>query len=145
MPHIVIQGQAWLWGPAPSSLLLSVPLLLLGTLREESGVIPWLPWRLVWRHRKGVLLFDWALEWVALSFIRGSSRPRNWIHVSHVSCIHRRVLYQERHLGRPWLRKVTIKYALLEREGEKEKGEGGGGRGRKKKLLINQSPSPKEI
>ena len=38
------------------------------------------------------------LEWVAISFSRGSSRPRDPAH-SHVSCIGRRVLYHERHLG----------------------------------------------
>ena len=30
------------------------------------------------------------LEWVAISFSRGSSRPRNW---THVSCIGRQILY----------------------------------------------------
>ena len=30
------------------------------------------------------------LEWVAVSFSRGSSRPINWIHIAYVSCIGRR-------------------------------------------------------
>ena len=33
------------------------------------------------------------LEWVAISFSRGSSRPRDRIFISCVSCIGRRVLY----------------------------------------------------
>ena len=32
---------------------------------------------------------------------RGSSLPRDWTHISYVSCIGRRVLYHQRHLGRP--------------------------------------------
>ena len=32
------------------------------------------------------------LEWVAISSSRGSSWPRGWTHISHVSCIGRRVL-----------------------------------------------------
>ena len=33
------------------------------------------------------------LEWVTMPTSRGSSRPRDWTHVSYVSCISRRVLY----------------------------------------------------
>ena len=33
------------------------------------------------------------LKWVAISFSRGSSRPRDWTHVSCVSCIARWILY----------------------------------------------------
>ena len=33
------------------------------------------------------------LEWVAISYSRGSSWPRDWIHVSCVFCIVRRILY----------------------------------------------------
>ena len=38
------------------------------------------------------------LEWVAMLSSRGSSRPRNWTRVSHVSCISRQVLYHQHHL-----------------------------------------------
>ena len=34
------------------------------------------------------------LEWVAMPSSRGSSQPRDWTHVSHVSCIGRWILYQ---------------------------------------------------
>ena len=34
-----------------------------------------------------------VLEWVAMPFSDGSPRPRDWIHVSCVSCTGRRVLY----------------------------------------------------
>ena len=33
------------------------------------------------------------LEWVAISSSKGSSWPRDWTHVSYVSCIGKRVLY----------------------------------------------------
>ena len=38
------------------------------------------------------------LEWVAISYSRGSSWPRDWTHVSGVSCIGRWTLYQLCHL-----------------------------------------------
>ena len=41
------------------------------------------------------------LEWVAIPSSRGSSLPRDWTHVSYVSCIGRRVLYHWHHLGSP--------------------------------------------
>ena len=46
----------------------------------------------------------WAriLEWVAMSSSRGSSRPRDWTHILCVSCIVRRVIYRQHHLGSPW-------------------------------------------
>ena len=39
------------------------------------------------------------LEWVAVPSSEGSSQPRNQNHVSCVSCIGRRVLNDQRHLG----------------------------------------------
>ena len=41
------------------------------------------------------------LEQVAISFSRGSSRPRDRTYISYVSCIGRRVLYHQRHPGSP--------------------------------------------
>ena len=38
------------------------------------------------------------LEWIAMTFFRGSSRPRDQTCISYVSCIGRQVLY---HLGSP--------------------------------------------
>ena len=40
------------------------------------------------------------LEWVAMPSSRGSSWPRDWTCFSYVSCMDRRVLYHQRHLGR---------------------------------------------
>ena len=40
------------------------------------------------------------LEWVAISFSRGSSWPRDWTHISCVSCTGRLIL-TTRHLGSP--------------------------------------------
>ena len=33
------------------------------------------------------------LEWVAISYSRGSTRPRDWTHISCVFCIGRQILY----------------------------------------------------
>ena len=33
------------------------------------------------------------LDWVAISYSRGSSQPRDWPHVSFVSCTDRQILY----------------------------------------------------
>ena len=35
----------------------------------------------------------WILEWDAISLSRDSSRPRDWTHISCVSCIGRQILY----------------------------------------------------
>ena len=35
------------------------------------------------------------LEQVAISSSRGSSQPRNWTHVSYISCIGRQILYHQ--------------------------------------------------
>ena len=43
------------------------------------------------------------LEWVAISFSRGSSWPRDRTCISYVSFIGRRVLYHQHHLGSPLL------------------------------------------
>ena len=39
------------------------------------------------------ILYARILEWVAMPSSRGSSQPRDWTHVSYVSCIGRHVLY----------------------------------------------------
>ena len=41
------------------------------------------------------------LEWVAIPFSRGSSRPGDRTHFSCISCIGKQILYHYRHLGRP--------------------------------------------
>ena len=40
-----------------------------------------------------------VLEWIAISFSRGSSQPRDQTRTSYISCIGWRVLYHWRHLG----------------------------------------------
>ena len=48
------------------------------------------------------------LEWVAMPSSRDSSQSRDQTHVSYISCIGRRVLYHQRHLG--WtLTKLKVK------------------------------------
>ena len=43
------------------------------------------------------------LEWVAVSFSRGSSQPRDGTHISGGSCIGKWILDHLRHLGSPEL------------------------------------------
>ena len=38
------------------------------------------------------------LEWVAISFSRLSFPPRDWTHVSYISCTGRQILYHQHHL-----------------------------------------------
>ena len=42
-----------------------------------------------------------TLEWIAISYSRGSFQPRDWTLVSSISCTGRQILYQLRHLGSP--------------------------------------------
>ena len=57
-----------------------------------------------------------TLEWVAISFFRGSFRPRDGTRVSCVFCIGRRVLYQLSHQGSPkymiYTKNMIWKYVL---------------------------------
>ena len=46
-------------------------------------------------------IFQAIQEWVAISFSRGSSQPRDWTRISYVSCIGRWVLYRWCRLGSP--------------------------------------------
>ena len=61
------------------------------------------------------------LEQAAISFTRGSSRPRDWTRISCVSCIGRKVLYQLSHQGSLYtccekhLSVGNIFFAILER------------------------------
>ena len=48
------------------------------------------------------------LESVAMPSSRGSSQPRDGVHVSYISCISRQVLYHQHHLGSPF-----PKYCLI--------------------------------
>ena len=48
------------------------------------------------------------LEWISISYSRGSSWPRDQMHISWVSCSCRRILYQLHHLGSPLCANVCI-------------------------------------
>ena len=41
------------------------------------------------------------LEWIAIPFSKGSFQPRDWMHVSYVSCVGRWILYHLSHQGSP--------------------------------------------
>ena len=55
------------------------------------------------------------LEWVVISFSRGSSQPRDQTRISYASCIGRCVLYYQHYLGNCDYSKndVEIKFSLL--------------------------------
>ena len=46
------------------------------------------------------ILHTRIMEWVVIQFSRGSSQPRDWTHVSCISCIGRDIYYWH-HLGSP--------------------------------------------
>ena len=48
-------------------------------------------------------------EWVAMPTSRGSSQPRDWFHISYVSCIERWVLYHLPHLGSQYVQDSSAK------------------------------------
>ena len=60
------------------------------------------------------------LEWIAISYSREYSWPKNWTHLSYISCIGRRVLYHLCHLGSPvnhylyskWFLAVVFKLSM---------------------------------
>ena len=56
-------------------------------------------------------IFQAILAWVAISFSRGSSWPRNWTRVSCVSCIDRWILYPLSHQGSSLINILYIKNA----------------------------------
>ena len=43
------------------------------------------------------------MEWIAISFSRGSSQPRDQTQVFYVSCAGRQVVYHQCHLGSPYI------------------------------------------
>ena len=53
------------------------------------------------------------LECVAICYSRGSSQPRDWTHISCVSCMGRQILYHWCHLGSPWHEMNLIRYFPL--------------------------------
>ena len=62
------------------------------------------------------------LQWVAMRYLRGSSRPRNQIHISSVSCTGKWILYHFA-TGKPWgqkeaglMRKTLETVRMLEQE-----------------------------
>ena len=62
-----------------------------------------------------------VLDQVAISYARGSSRPRDGTCVSYVSCIGRLVLYHQWHLGSPQERNGSLKEMwsfLVRKEGK---------------------------
>ena len=52
------------------------------------------------------------LEWVAMPFSRGSSPPRDWTSIFHVSCIGRQ-LFTLAPLGKPILDNMMLNFSLL--------------------------------
>ena len=53
------------------------------------------------------ILYARILVWVAMPSSKGSSWPRDWIHISYASSSGRQVLYHWHHLGRPLWKSVS--------------------------------------
>ena len=58
----------------------------------QLSVTPWTVWSLPGSSVHGILQ-AWILEWVAISFSRGSSQPRDQTSISYITCIRWQVLY----------------------------------------------------
>ena len=99
-PHGFLEYLHWFWGFTGGAQLPGCPESPAGCLHACS--CPTLLWPLDCSPTR--LLYPWDFpgkngkEWVAISFSRGSPHPRDWTHVTYVSCIDRWVLY---HWG-PW-------------------------------------------
>ena len=66
------------------------------------------PWTVT---RQAPLSMGFLLEWVAISFSRGSSQPRDW---TQVLCIGRRILFTTKPLGEPIkVYNIIIRYCIL--------------------------------
>ena len=80
------------------------------------------------------------LEWVAFTFFRGSSQPRDWSQVSHIAgrrfnlCIPREALKYKNP-------SANIKDFKGGKEARKEEEGGGGGRGGAKGVALQTSPA----
>ena len=73
------------------------------------------------------ILWVRILEWIAISYSRGSSQPKDWTHVSCVSCIGRQILYY-----------CTTWEALLKWEMPKAGNSAGTRNGRKQEFYFGQ-------
>ena len=122
-PHINFEVSAggagtWLWWPGRTALLSPTGHLLIRPfLRDEERELIQLRACVLVTHSCSTLcdpvdcsppgssvhgiLQARIPEWVAMPSSRGSSQPRDWTYVSHVSCIGRRALYRQCHLGSP--------------------------------------------
>ena len=58
----------------------------------QLSVTPWTVWSLPGSSVHGILQ-AWILEWVAISFSRGSSQPKDQTSISYIICISWQVLY----------------------------------------------------
>ena len=84
----------------------TTPVFLPGKSYGQRSLVGYSPWgrkQLDMRNPPGSsvcgIFQARILEWVAISFSRGSSQPRDQTHISYGSCTGRQVLYQWCHLG----------------------------------------------
>ena len=77
--------------PRPAESILLSPFSLVGLCATPFAAAPG-------SSVRGILQAG-ILEWVAVSFPRGSSRPRDRTRLSYISCLSRQILYHYPHLG----------------------------------------------
>ena len=92
-----------LWSSQNLPALIDSPCVLSHSVVSDSL---WPPWTVDSSVHE--ILQARILEWVAIPFFGGSSRPRDR---TPVSCICRRILYRLRHQGSPWLTGDACKIA----------------------------------
>ena len=61
--------------------------------RKESDTTEWLNWTVACQAPVHGIFQARILEWVGVSYSRGSSRPKDWTRISHASCLGRQILY----------------------------------------------------
>ena len=104
------QIEFWLLKPSPILYTLCVHTLFV----TQSCLTLWNPMNCSPPGSSVYWIFQARiLEWVAMPSSRGSSLPRDWIHISYISCIGKWVLYHWRHLGSPVIVIAVIYKDLL--------------------------------
>ena len=77
---IMVSLNLWTWAPSSSSSVTQLCLIHCDPMDLPGSSVHW-----IFQARR--------LEWVAISYSRGSSQHRDWTCVSFISCISRQILY----------------------------------------------------
>ena len=100
--NFMVKASCWSTASQPfpwleyCSLKAGTPLHILYFVFSHAGLFA-SPWTVA--HQAPLSMeFSRILEWVTISYSRGSFQPRDWTHIPCISCIGKRILF---HLGPP--------------------------------------------